>query len=103
MSITNTQALVLLINTKRICIEAMAPIIGEEAAMTAFDSPAAGSIAARLNTLQATFDAAPTTFVNTPANLTELDAIIDTYSALAFDPSDDISDAVGELNAAVAV
>lgn len=101
--ITNTQAQVLMLNTKRICIEAMVPIIGETAALTAFAAPAAGTIAARLNTLQATFDGAPTTFVNTPANLTELDAIIDVYSALAFDPSDDISDAVGELNAAVAV
>lgn len=101
--ISNTQAQVLLLNTKRICIEAMLPIVGEVAALDAFASPVAGSIAARINTLQATFDAAPTTFVNTPANLTELDAIIDTYSALAFDPSDDISDAVGELNAAVAV
>lgn len=101
--ITNTQGQVLLINTKRICIEAMSPIIGETAAMTAFDAPAAGSIAARLNTLLTAFNAAPTTFVNTPANLTELDAIIDTYSALSFDPSDDISDAVRELNAATAV
>lgn len=101
--ITNTQAQVLLINTKRICIEAMAPIIGEVAAMTAFDTPAAGSIAARLNTLQTTFDTSPTTFVNAPANLTELDVIIDTYSALAFDPSDDISDAVSELDAATNV
>lgn len=101
--ITNTQAQVLMLNTKRICIEAMVPIIGETAAMNAFDAPLAGTIAARLNTLQATFDAAPTTFVNTPANLTELDAIIDTYSALSFDPSDDISDAVSELNAAVTV
>ena len=100
--ITNTQAQVLLINTKRICIEAMAPIIGETAAMTAFDAPAAGSIAARINTLLTTFDAAPTTFVDTPANLTELDSIIDAYSRLAFDPSDDISDAVAELNAATA-
>lgn len=101
--ITNTQAQVLMLNTKRICIEAMVPIIGETAALAAFDTPAAGTIAARLNTLQTTFDTSPTTFVNTPANLTELDAIIDVYSALAFDPSDDISDAVGELNAAVAV
>ena len=101
--ITNTQAQVLMLNTKRICIEAMVPIVGETAALAAFAAPAAGTIAARLNTLQATFDGAPTTFVNTPANLTELDAIIDVYSALAFDPSDDISDAVGELNAAVAV
>lgn len=102
MSITNTQAQVLLINTKRICVEVMEPIVGESAALSAFDAPAAGSIAARLNTLQTAFDASPTTFVNTPANLTELDAIIDTYSALQFDPSDDISDAVAELNAAVA-
>ncbi len=99
--ITNTQAQVLLINTKRICIEAMSPILGEAAAMTAFETPVAGSLAARLNTLQATFDAAPTTFVNTMANLTALDGIIDEYSALAFDPSDDITDAVTELNASV--
>ena len=101
--LTNTQAQVLLINTKRICVEAMSPIIGETAAMNAFDIPGAGSIAARLNTLLATFTANPTTFVNTPSNLTELDAIIDTYSALAFDPSNDISDAVSELEAATAV
>lgn len=99
--LTNTQAEVLLVNTKRICIEAMTPILGEAAALSAFAAPATGSIAARINTLKAAYDANPSTFVATQANIDELDAVLDTYQTLAFDSVDDISDAMTELTSSV--
>ena len=99
--LTNTQAEVLIINTKRICIEAMTPILGETAAIAAFESPAAGSLAEKINTLKATYDASPATFVATQTNIDNLDAALDQYQTLSFDPIDDITDAMTELTASV--
>lgn len=83
---TNEQALINLTSAKIVSEALLTTLVGSAAAAELLSgvvtTAAAGGIAGDLKASQDTYDGAPTTFVDTPANIDALDDVVDAIAAI---------------------
>lgn len=100
---TNDQANIMLSSTRIVLRAMLVSLVGTDAAEELLSgavttaAPAAGSICAELKDSQDTYDADPTIFVDTPANIDALDDVVDAFVAL--EKGDIATEAAGAYDA----